>query len=71
MKKKRLWSRHKPVFHPVGEVFEHDGSLIKAVREDGTYCDSCYFLNKNCGEVQCLDNEREDATDVHFDEIQL
>ena len=66
--KKRKNNEPQPAYHPVDSVFEHEGTRVRVVSESENNCEECYFNGRDCREVACIDYEREDETDVHFEE---
>lgn len=56
----------------IGEVFEFVGRKLKVEKAKNGSCDGCYFLDRKCFESktgECVDDFREDNTDVIFKDI--
>ena len=57
----------KPIYHPVGELFDYKGTKLRAVEETENGCDVCYSQIESCKYFACMSSERPDNTDVHFE----
>lgn len=58
----------------IGELFEIDGVKLICLQDKSTTpaCKNCYFYYKKekpCSQILCAEYEREDATNVYFEEI--
>ena len=59
----------------IGETFEYMDSTIQTINDGGT-CEGCFFYNMHCYKKdieaitgECLDNYRDDKTNVKFIKI--
>ena len=58
----------------VGEVFEFEGRKLKVEKAKPNSCTGCGLLNENCFDKraitgECVDEFRDDETDVIFKDI--
>ncbi len=58
----------------IGEVFEFDGKKLRVEKIKNGSCTGCYLYDKSCFNNkgvtgECVDDFREDNTDVIFKEV--
>jgi len=62
--------------YKIGEKFEYDGKILKCVKDvkGGTIadCADCAFgKESDCNNMNCIDFNRKDRIDVHFEEVKI